>query len=323
MGGGSSKINAREGVVVPVKIRPLLLTRFEEFRKRRNGGTLKIEGTLSRKKLLKDGHDEEDDNSHTYENEKETQDKEQVKDETMVVREEEEKKEEKDTITEHDNQDKVFHVDDVVEEHEEENTRENEQEVDAKCDNENSDDEDDDDDENEECGRVAYPRSPSFRIYCIETENKKHVEEGSTNETIASKNESIVVHKKSASADSIHSAASKTSRNSNEVTQIVEIESTRKRKGNKMMKFGAVRTLLKIFLCPSYFISDNYCNFRNELRRDYMAILYSIRTSKTEGFKKKGGQMFSTQRFHNNQAKLKAWGTPSVLNLATYKATCT
>ncbi|KAE9601368.1 hypothetical protein Lalb_Chr13g0297091 [Lupinus albus] len=274
MGGGSSKINAREGVVVPVKIRPLLLTRFEEFRKRRNGGTLKIEGTLSRKKLLKDGHDEEDDNSHTYENEKETQDKEQVKDETMVVRvisiekisrvvplpnsecesetegeEEEEKKEEKDTITEHDNQDKVFHVDDVVEEHEEENTRENEQEVDAKCDNENSDDEDDDDDENEECGRVAYPRSPSFRIYCIETENKKHVEEGSTNETIASKNESIVVHKKSASADSIHSAASKTSRNSNEVTQIVEIESTRKRKGNKMMKFGAVRTLLKVKSC--------------------------------------------------------------------------
>ncbi|XP_019463319.1 PREDICTED: nucleoplasmin-like protein ANO39 isoform X2 [Lupinus angustifolius] len=258
MGGGSSKINAGEGVVVPVKIRPLLLSRFEEFRKRRNRGTLKIEGTLSRKKLLKDGHEEEDGNSqYPHENEKERQDKnkekEQAKDEIMVVRvisiekmsrvvplpnsececetEEAEKEEDRDTNIEQDNQGKVFHVDDVVEEHEEENTRENEEEVHPK-----SDDEDDDDDKNEERGKLVYPKSPSFRIYCIETESKKDEQERSKNETIA-------VHKKSASANSIQNAAS---RNSNE---IVEIESTQKRKGNKMKKFGAVWTLLKVKSC--------------------------------------------------------------------------
>ncbi|CAL0330075.1 unnamed protein product [Lupinus luteus] len=268
MGGGSSKINAGGEVVIPVKIRPLLLSRFEEFRKGRNGDTLKIEGTLSRKQLLKDGHEEEDGGSqNSFENEKQTQDKEkekeQVKDETMVVRvisidkisrvvplpdcececETNKEKEKKENNTEQDNQEKVFHVDEVVEEHEEENTRENEQ-ADAKSDNETSDDDgdnetSDDDDEGEEHGRLVYPRSPSFRIYCIETENKRDEKEGSKNET-------VVVHKKSASADSIHNAAS---RNSNEVTQIVEIESTRKRKGNKMKKFGAVRTLLKVKSC--------------------------------------------------------------------------
>ncbi|CAL0306734.1 unnamed protein product [Lupinus luteus] len=58
----------------------------------------------------------------------------------------------------------------------------------------------------------------------------------------AGKNESIVVQKKLASADSIHSAASS---NPNEVTQNVEIESTQKRKGDKMKRFRAVRTLMK------------------------------------------------------------------------------
>ncbi|CAL0325269.1 unnamed protein product [Lupinus luteus] len=275
MGGGNSKLNAGEEVVVPVKIRPLLLRRFEEFRKHRNGGTLQIEGTLSKKELLKDNHGEEDGNSQTsHENETEIKEKnnekEHVKEEIMVLRvisiekisrvvplpntececkckyetqeEKEETKEGKDTNTEHDNQGKMFHVNDVVEVHEDEKTRENEQEVYAKSDNESSDDEDDedDDDESEEHGRLDYPRSPSFRIYCVETENRKEKKE-------ESKNETIVVHKKSASADSIHSTASRISRNSNEVTQIVEIESTRKRKGKK--KFGAVRTLLKVKSC--------------------------------------------------------------------------
>ncbi|KAE9610164.1 hypothetical protein Lal_00006817 [Lupinus albus] len=268
MGGGNSKLNAGEEVVVPVKIRPLLLRRFEEFRKHRNGGTLKIEGTLSKKELLKDNPGEEDGNSQTsHENETEIQEKnnerEHVKEEIMVLRvisiekisrvvplpniececkckceTQEENKEEKSTNTEHDNQEKVFHVNDVVEVHEDAKTKENEQEVDAKSDNESSDD---DDDESEEHGRLDYPGSPSFRIYCIETESRKDEEK-------ESKNETVVVHKKSASADSIHSTASRRiSRNSNEVTQIVEIESTRKRKGKK--KFGAVRTLLKVKSC--------------------------------------------------------------------------
>ncbi|OIW00245.1 hypothetical protein TanjilG_27496 [Lupinus angustifolius] len=272
MGGGNSKLNAGEEVVVPVKIRPLLLRRFEEFRKHRNGGTLKIEGTLSKKELLKDNPGEEDGNSQTsHEHETEIQEKynekEHIKEEIMVLRvisiekisrvvplpntececkckcetqeEKEENKEEKDTNTERDNQEKVFHVNDVVEVHEDEKTRENEEELDAKSDTESSDD-DDDDEESEEHGRLDYPGSPSFRIYCIETENRKEGKE-------ECKNETIVVHKKSASADSIHSTASRISRNSNEATQIVGIESTRKRKGKK--KFGAVRTLLKVKSC--------------------------------------------------------------------------
>ncbi|KAK7291530.1 hypothetical protein RIF29_06752 [Crotalaria pallida] len=289
MGGGNSKLKAGDGVVVPDKIRPLLLRRFEELRKRRNGATLQVEGTLSQKQLLKDAHEDEGSNnsqvsSHETETETETQqhdtekektdeaEKVQVKEEIqMIVRvisiekisrlvpmpnceckckseeQEEEEEEEKETKTEHHDNQKVFHIDKVAEVHEEEKTKENEQEeIHAKIDDQSDEDEDEDDDddnhyENEQNGRVG-PGSPSFRIYCIEADNRKDSKEDEE-----SKNETIVVHKKSASADSIQSSTSRRSGNSNEVIQVVEIESTRKRKGKK--KFGAVRTLLKVKSC--------------------------------------------------------------------------
>ncbi|XP_019436380.1 PREDICTED: pre-mRNA-splicing factor CWC15-like [Lupinus angustifolius] len=275
MGSVNSQLNAGEGVVVPVKSNPLF-RRFEEFRKRRNGSTLKLEGTLSQDSPKKEGGNSQT----THENETETHDmdnkkeKEQVKEEIMIVRvisiekfsrvvplsnteckckcKTDKEKEEKEINTEQDNQETVFHVHAVAEVHEENNTIEKDkQEVDAKSDNEKSDDEDnDDDDERDDNGRLVYPRSPSFRIYCIETESKKEEEEKeSKNESIGCKNESIVVQKKLASADSIHSAASRTSRNSNEVIENVEIESTQKRKGDKMKKFRAVRTLMKVKSC--------------------------------------------------------------------------
>ncbi|CAL0306735.1 unnamed protein product [Lupinus luteus] len=199
MGGVNSQLNAGEGVVEPVKINPLF-RRFEEFRKRRNGSTLKLEGTLSQ-----DSTKKEDCNSQTtHENETETQDidnmkeTEQVKEEIMIVRVISIEKfsrvvplsnteckckcktdKEKEINTDQDNQETVFHVDavPVAEVHEEkEITEKNKQEVDAKGDNEKNVDEDDDD-ERDDSERLLYPRSPSFRIYCIETESKKEEEE--------------------------------------------------------------------------------------------------------------------------------------------------
>ena len=73
MGGGNSKLNAGEAVAVPVKIRPVLLRRFEELRKGRSAARLQVEGTLSKKQLLKDA-EEEDSNSHSS-NETKTEDK--------------------------------------------------------------------------------------------------------------------------------------------------------------------------------------------------------------------------------------------------------
>ncbi|KAF1867117.1 hypothetical protein Lal_00049545 [Lupinus albus] len=261
MGGVNSKLNAGEGVVVPVKTNPLL-RRFEEFRKHRNGSTLKLEGTLSQDSPKKEGGTSQT----THENETETQDMdnkkemEQVKEEIMIVRvisiekfsrmiplfnteckckcKIDMEKEEKEINTEKDNLETVFHVDAVAEVHEEKKTENNKQEVEAKGDNEKSDDEDDYNEDDSEM--LLYPRSPSFRIYCIETQSKKEEEEKE------SKNESIVVQRKLASSDSIHNAAS---RNSNEVAQNVEIESTQKRKGDKMKKFRAVRTLMKVKSC--------------------------------------------------------------------------
>lgn len=49
MGSGNSRLNSAEGESVSNKIRSTLISRFEEFRKRRNAGA-----TLSKKELLKD-----------------------------------------------------------------------------------------------------------------------------------------------------------------------------------------------------------------------------------------------------------------------------
>lgn len=62
MGSASSRLNSADGSeVVSSKIRPLLIGKFEEFKKRRSYG----QGTLSKKQLLKDAAEEEDENSQS------------------------------------------------------------------------------------------------------------------------------------------------------------------------------------------------------------------------------------------------------------------
>lgn len=60
MGCNNSRLNSN-GEVVPARIRPLLLRRIEELRKHRNGASVRGEGTLSKKQLLKGDAAEEDD----------------------------------------------------------------------------------------------------------------------------------------------------------------------------------------------------------------------------------------------------------------------
>ncbi|TKY60552.1 gelsolin-related protein of 125 kDa [Spatholobus suberectus] len=266
MGIGNSRLNAAEGDVVPAKIRPMLVGRFEEFKKRRNE-----EGTLSKKKLLKDA-DEEDDNSQSSrlterEDNKVPSPKEiqPLKEETVVraiitteklsrvvpmpnseckiVQENHPNKGNIQQVNKDmdPNQDKVNQMAEAEVKTEEGNTvepveepkREKEQEVGAKGDGDS-----DDEDDSEEDGRFLRPGSPSFRIYCIEAEKRNEEERNIP---------TIIMHQKSRSADSVERVASG---NSNEVLQDVDIESesTPKRKGNKK-KFGAMKTLLKLKSC--------------------------------------------------------------------------
>lgn len=85
MGSGNSRLNATEGGgVLPPKVRSTLLNRFEEFRKRRNGGA----GTISKKQLLKDAEETEDEHSQIS-HESETEDnKVLVLKETQPIKEE-------------------------------------------------------------------------------------------------------------------------------------------------------------------------------------------------------------------------------------------
>ncbi|XP_027343158.1 uncharacterized protein LOC113855728 [Abrus precatorius] len=246
MGVGNSRLNGGDG---EAKIRPMLVGKFEEFRKSRNAET-----TLSKKELLKNA-DQEDGNSQSS-RESEIEDKvsslketQPPKDETFVrsttaeklsrvvpmpnpEREIEEGNGEKVEKDIDQNQDKVIHVIQIVEAEvkTEEGKRTTEPVEEAKQEN---DDRDDDDDDSHELNRVICPGSPSFRIYCIEAEKG--------NEEDCMK-PSIVVHQKSRSAETVVSVAS------GSLKEIAEIESTSKTKGNKK-KFGAMRTLLKVKSC--------------------------------------------------------------------------
>lgn len=195
MGIGNSKSNAAEGERLPPKIRPMLVSRFEEFRKRRNGET-----TLSKKNLL----NEEDDNSQSS-HRTETEDKvssskeiEPPKEETVErvitaeklsrvvpvpnsecenVEETHPNKVKIEQVNKNmdPNQDILNHAVEMAEaELVEETKEEKEQEVGAKGDDHHEDS--DDEDESEEVGRFLCPGSPSFRIYCNEAEKRNEEE---------------------------------------------------------------------------------------------------------------------------------------------------
>ncbi|KAJ1417869.1 putative histone-lysine N-methyltransferase SETD1A [Sesbania bispinosa] len=196
MGGNNSKTNASGGEVLPAKIHPILRQRIEEFRKRRNG-------TLSKKELLKDDGvvAVEDGNYQSFD---ENEFEETTKNQTMAHGA---------TI---ENLSKVVPL------------------PISECETKESCNEHKDHDQEKRkmlkrrMGLIG-PGSPSFKIYCTESEEIKEEE--------LSEEQTIVLHQKSPSADSDESTTSALE-NPNEA---VEIKTISKRKGNKKKKFGAMK----------------------------------------------------------------------------------
>ncbi|XP_047167365.1 uncharacterized protein LOC124836281 [Vigna umbellata] len=257
MGLRTSKLNAAKGEGVPAKVIPKVVAKFEDFKKQRNA-----ESTLSKKELLK--HDDAEDSNSQSSPENDSGHKVSSSQEIQKPREEmvtkvtaaeklsrvapvpnsegrimEENHPNKDN-TEQVNrdmdsyQDKLNHVVTMVvaevkaEEEksakpEGEPRKEKDEQLGAKGDDD-SDDED----------RLIRPGSPSFRIYCIESEKIKESECNCP---------PIVKYRKTRSVDFVQTVAST---NSNKVCR--KSESTPKRKGNKK-KFGSVKSLLKVRSC--------------------------------------------------------------------------
>lgn len=205
MGIGNSKSNAVEGEGLPAKIRPMLVSRYEEFRKRRNRET-----TLSKKNLLNEKDDNSQSSHRTEEENKVSSSKEiePPKEETVerVITAEKLSRvvpvpnSECENVEEtHPNKDNIEQVikymdpsqdvfnravemaeaevkteEEKTAELVEETKEEKKQKVDAKGDDHHEDS--GDEDESEKVGRFLCPGSPSFRIYCIEAEKRNEEE---------------------------------------------------------------------------------------------------------------------------------------------------
>ena len=180
-------MNPNGAEAFPARVRPLLIRRLEEFKKRRNingdtlrGGGGEEEDAISKKQLLKGdggGAEEEDKNtqsahSHHEDDEPVVRVEKLSKVVPLPVSEcgvgEKKHKEHKD----HD-QEKVKDV--------KPQTENKHEDVNAKHDD---DDGGGDDDDYDEIRRLIGPGSPSFRIYCIEAEKKKEEQEREYNTKI-------------------------------------------------------------------------------------------------------------------------------------------
>ena len=176
MGLSDSKLNA-EGSAVPPKTRPLLVRRYEELRKRKVNSD-----NLSKKQSLKIYSVEDDNSSKSHS-------RDQSVDETVVIvtvqtlavplPETENQRDcnigSMEQEKEHDRIEKVKHDDDKLAEAiiqiEEKKTAENEHQLEEIVAGKNDGD-DEGEDKEEEVGRLEYPGSPSFKIYCVEPQTK-------------------------------------------------------------------------------------------------------------------------------------------------------
>ncbi|XP_020237035.1 uncharacterized protein LOC109816431 [Cajanus cajan] len=204
MGIGNSKLNAAEGEVVPPKIRPMLVFKYEDFKKRTNAET-----NLSKKKLLKEAT-EEDDNSLEI----------QPSEEEKVSR----------VVPMANSECPILKDNHPLDQH---NMNHAVLSAEAMEDAKGDDHDDNDHNDNNDDGRNICPGSPSFRIYCIDNEECDNYP-----------TKTVVMHQRSHSADSVERVASTEVLPEVETESI----STPKRKGNKK-KFGAMRTLLKVKSC--------------------------------------------------------------------------
>lgn len=230
MGGNNSRlINPNSGDALPAKIRPLLGQRIEEFRKRRNN--VQGEDTdLSKKELLKDSNGSFDEKSS---------DKNEVSEETQSQKEQP-------TVIRAVAVEKLSQVVPLpvsecgnVEEKKEKEKEERNGQIEtaevtiqeniyekrnAKHDEEEEED-DEEEEEEDDIGRRIGPGSPSFKIYCVESDEKKEQELNDTNagreQILEKEDENIVVHNKSQSTDSDGSETSESENasNSNEVSK--------------------------------------------------------------------------------------------------------
>lgn len=175
----SKSTNPNGGDVLPPRIRPLLRQRIEEFRRRRNarGGE---DGALSKKQLLKDVDNDYDRNSYNPS--------------TDLANE-----------ISKENQTAIEKLSQVV------------PLPVSECGIERHDQDEDEDEDEEDKSRLIGPRSPSFKIYCIENEEKIEEVLCDTHEDDEETNQNNALQNKSLSIDSDASAASGNTANSNEV----------------------------------------------------------------------------------------------------------
>ncbi|PNY02673.1 hypothetical protein L195_g025991 [Trifolium pratense] len=247
MGGNNSRLinQSGSGDALPAKFRPLLRQRIEEFRNRRNAR--REESAMSKKELLKD--DDRSSNarsSNANETLEETRLHKDEKTTTCVLVE------------------KLSQVAPLLvyesrngKEEEEEERKGHKDHVEKKIaaiksalleDENKHDDENEDEDENEDdIGRLIGPRSPSFRIYCIEAEERKEKELCDTDTHVVSEypdekeNQDNDVHRKSLSTNSDESVTSE-SENSDYSNEVVKTETTPKKKGHhKRKKLEAIK----------------------------------------------------------------------------------
>ncbi|CAI8619324.1 unnamed protein product [Vicia faba] len=276
MGNGNSRVNTtqEQGESIPNKVRSTIIGRFEDFRKQRN-----CESTLSKKKLLKNGEEEDDDSSVSRSSVNETNETKDGKvsistkekttvpltttenisrvvpvenikckttEEKVNIKNEIDVSKDKDIRANVKDEEEIKRKEESIKRLVEEVEKEQEQEASAKCEMSDDNDHEDDDDERE-LGRFLCPRSPSFRIYCIEADERK-TQEKEEKEDEEEKFKSPTLQK-SRSDNCLESSSSKKTRISNEVSEVVENAPSTKRKGHMMRRFGAVRTLLKVKSC--------------------------------------------------------------------------
>ncbi|CAI8599049.1 unnamed protein product [Vicia faba] len=258
MGGNNSRlINPNGGDALPAKIRPLLGQRFEEFRKRRSN----VQGEdaeLSKKQLLKD-NDGSSEGKCSDQNEvsEETQlQKEQpaiisavaVEKVSQVVplqvsecgNEEKEKEEEKG----HKDHDRIIDKD-VEKKRDEVSIQENLYEK-VKTKHEEKEEESDEEEEDEDdIGRRIGPGSPSFKIYCTESDEKKEQELPDTRaggeKVLVKEDQNIAVHNKSHSTDDSDESEVSESENTSNSNEVIKEPNPKKKGHHKRKKLEAMK----------------------------------------------------------------------------------
>jgi hypothetical protein len=237
MGGNNSRlINPSGGDTLPAKFRPLFRQRIEEFRNRRN--VRREEGAMSKKELLKDDDGNSNErSSNANEIFEENQPHKDEKTTACVVPVEKLSQVAPLPVYEYGNE-KEDEEDGERKGHKDHDQEKKDRDIEKKIaavksallheenkhDDEEKEEEDEDEDE-DDIGRLIGPGSPSFRIYCIEAEERKEQELCDTDTHEVSEyldekeNQDIDVHRKSDSTDSDESVTSESENadNSNEV----------------------------------------------------------------------------------------------------------